>query len=139
MILFLDDEKWWLESYLEELEETVQQVVFISQADEALKFFEQNKGQIKLLILDVMMPSGDDLSDEPDNGLRMGIHFYDKVRETDKTLPVIIFTNVSDESVEERFNNEDNCWFIQKEEVLPFQLADKVKQILSRQIGGGNE
>ena len=137
MILFLDDEKWYLQSYLEELEMRKLKVVFTSEVKEAHKLLGENAGQIELMILDVMMPLEDESETQPDSGLSTGIRVYEKVRQKYQTLPIIIFTNDSDGMVEERFSKEDNCWFMKKDDYLPFELADEVEKILSSIAPGG--
>ena len=41
-----------------------------------------------------------------------------------------MFTNVSNEEIEERINKDKNSLFLHKEDYLPFELTDKIKEIL---------
>jgi hypothetical protein len=41
-------------------------------------------------------------------------------------------TNVTDPEVDEAFAKEKHCWFFQKENYYPYQLAEKVERILAR-------
>ena len=135
MILFVDDEKREMESYRMELELELPDsgVVFKRNIDDALSFFEDNQNQIELLILDIMMPQGKAFESAPDNGLKTGIHFYRKVRTITPAMPIIIFTNISDENIEKAFSNDEKCWLMKKENYYADELVEKVKEILALQ------
>ena len=130
MILFVDDEPREMDSYRRELELSGFTVVFKSAVDDALKYLDEHPATVDLLILDVMMSPGVVFKGVPDKGLRAGVHFYQRIRRTLPRLPVIVFSNVNDYALRQQFANEDNCWLFQKEDLLPFELADKVKDIL---------
>ncbi len=132
MILFVDDEMREMDSYKLELEMSKYTVVFEPDVDKALAFLEEAYNDIELLILDIMMPQGKNFEAARHEGLRTGVDFYESIRKTHPELPVIILTNVSDESVRERFNGEAYCWFRQKTRVLPYELAECVDEILKR-------
>jgi CheY-like chemotaxis protein len=130
MILFVDDEPRELDSYKLELEMSGYDLVFEPDVDNALQFLEENQNEIKILILDLMMPVGKAFENAPHEGMRTGMDFYDRIRKTLPSLPVIIFTNVTDEQVESKFGKETNCWFLRKANFLPYELAEKVDSIL---------
>ncbi len=131
MILFVDDEKREMDSYVQELELSGYKVVFKKDADVALEFFEKSLNEIDLVILDIMMSPGSSFKQmDTQMGLRTGIAFYKKIREKASELPVLIFTNVSDEKVSETFLKETKCQFLRKENYLPFEVVDEVKKIL---------
>jgi DNA-binding response OmpR family regulator len=74
MILFVDDERRRMQSYVEELRFSGYDVEFKSDVDDALIFFNENHEKLELLILDVMMPTGNSFDNQQaDNGLRTGI------------------------------------------------------------------
>lgn len=142
-ILFVDDERRWTEIYVEELEAYGYDVVFKSDVDEAYEYLQSNLPQTSLLILDIMMPAGKDMTDEETQwGLRTGEKFYDKVRRLSSTLPVFILTNVSDEHIEKKFRQELNCTFLRKAATLPHELSEMVRVWCGGQennSGGTNE
>jgi CheY-like chemotaxis protein len=81
MILFVDDETRRMKSYVQELQLLDYDVNFESNIDDALIFFESNHKQIELVVLDVMMPTGNSFSeDRSDYGLRTGICFHERIR-----------------------------------------------------------
>jgi CheY-like chemotaxis protein len=131
MILFVDDETREVRDYVEELEISKYEVIFVDNVDEALLFLREKPDKIDLLILDIMMPPGSNFEKmDTQIGLRTGICFYNEVRSKNPDLWVLILTNVSDEEVAEEFRDEKYCEFLRKEEFLPLQLVEKVKEIL---------
>lgn len=130
MILFVDDDPREMDSYRMELEMRDHDVIFESRVDDALAQIERSGEKIDLVILDVMMPTGAAFLNTPDKGLRSGVHFYRQLRDRFGEMPVIIFTNVHREAVRNAFVGDENCWFFQKEHLLPSELADQVAKIL---------
>jgi len=45
-------------------------------------------------------------------------------------LPILILTNVSDPRVAARFQGQEKCRFLRKEDYLPFELVEEVKRFL---------
>ena len=132
MILFIDDELRQMESYIEELKWSGYEVVYKNNVDDALIFLQTHLAKLKLVILDIMMPPGELFKNgDIEYGLRTGVKFYHKIRSLSNEIKVIVLTNVSDEKVAEQFQNEKNCWFFPKEEILPYQLAEEVTNILN--------
>lgn len=131
MILFVDDERRYVDDYVEELRLSGFTVEYRKTVDAAHKFLLENLAQIDLLVLDIMMPPGELLQEAQTNhGLRTGERFYELARQLAPGLPVIILTNVIDEQVKERFEQEPSCWFIGKEDCFPFELVEEVIRIL---------
>ena len=137
MILMIDDEKRTLDSYLQELALSDFMVRYESSVDAGLKCLEENVNEIELLILDLMMPYGQAFNeDETEKGLRTGIVFYERVRKANAHLPVMILTNNVDEGIRRVFEQEPHCRFFRKEDLLPFELADAVKDFLQTENQG---
>lgn len=131
MILFIDDERRYSTIYVEAIREEGYAVEYHKNVDEAWEFFDANADDIELLVLDIMMPPGSTFSGEDtEKGLRTGLFFYERVREKAPDLPVIILTNASSEDVNDRFIVEELCWFRQKKNFLPFEIARDVRRIL---------
>ena len=130
MILFVDDERRIMDSYLQYLRAMMAphnyQVEFVSDIDEAVTFFERNLETLDLVILDIMMPPGKFTSERTNGGLKTGLAFYEKVREVSKDLPIIIFTNFFDHEVDEKFRRDQNCRFLQK---VNYDLKDFVLEV----------
>ncbi|MDJ0657921.1 MAG: response regulator [Crocosphaera sp.] len=134
MILIVDDEPRRMEVYIEELKLSNYQVELAEDINEALDYFDKRQGEIELLILDIMMRSGK-LSGEHgiNGGLRTGIIFYKKIRDNNKSLPIIILSNfdkIDDQEVEQEIQNNPQKKFFQKINILPYELVDEVKEML---------
>jgi DNA-binding NtrC family response regulator len=121
MILFIDDEKRSVDSYVLEMKLSGFYILYVSNIDNAWSVLQENSRNIELIILDVMMPPGIIFeSIITESGLMTGVHFYKKVRENLPECPVIIFTNISDRQILQNFMEENNCWFIKKGVIAPF-------------------
>lgn len=130
MILFVDDERRHISSYVSELEELGYRVVCENSVDQALQFLNNNRSNLKLIILDIMMPPGRSFKKmDTDEGRRTGVYFFEQVKERAPELPVIVLTNVSDDDVLDRLRDEENCWYFQKKDYLPYEIAQEVKRI----------
>lgn len=147
MILFIDDEEHYVQPYLDELRVSGHDVVLQTDVDAALGFFEANHEEIKLLILDIMMAPGESFQDAATlQGRRTGVFFYKRVRLRAPELPVIVLTNaidpltkISDEAVKTRLDKDERCWFMRKLTVLPFELREKVEEVIGPAPGPGAE
>ena len=131
IVLFVDDEPEWVESYVDELQARTVDARLERSIDQADQFLQKNLEHIALLILDIMMPPGQMFSHGgTEQGLRTGMKLYEKIRKNAPELPIIMLTNVRDERVKKRFSREPHCWFLNKRGTLPHELADKVQSIL---------
>ncbi|MDJ0578792.1 response regulator [Crocosphaera sp.] len=135
MILIVDDEPVRMEVYVNELKLSNYEVELAENIDDALEYFDKRQEEIKLLILDIMMRGGK-LSKEKgiERGLRTGIIFYKKIIEENKSLPIIILSNLSkidDQEIEQEIQNNPKRKFLHKIEILPGQLLAEVKEMLS--------
>ncbi len=145
MILFVDDEKREMDSFVKELELSGYKVEFIQNVDTALSFFDENAEKIEILIVDIMMPSGLKLKEKPTRkGLSTGFFLQEIIREKKPTLPIIIFTNVPENNISEYIDDEmvkklEECqenkkiFFFQKADLFPYELVDEIKKILDAQ------
>jgi CheY-like chemotaxis protein len=151
MILFVDDEPRYISSFVEELElEFGKDKINCSKdVDEALDFFNHNSNEIKIIILDEMMPPGKTFKNGlTQTGLRTGLFFYKHIRQNFPDLPIIIFTNIPDDytfsdsanhfeigEISKKFKEDiDNrkALYLQKEDLFPYELAAIVRKILEQ-------
>lgn len=136
-IILIDDEGRIIYSYFQELEiefKDKYEVKLFTDIDSAYKFLTNNCDIIKLVILDVMMPTGELLKDvDTDDGLRTGVRFHEKIREIFPDLPIIVFTNFSVEGIEDQIEEDKKSKFLRKADYLPFQLTDEIKEFLSNE------
>jgi len=133
VILFIDDEPFYVGSYIDELRDSGYEVKIETTVDNGADCFRNNTGQIELVIIDVMMPAGKTFKRvDKSLGLRTGFLLYDWLRDLDKDIPIVILSNTDHQEVKEKFANETNWWFFRKDECFPFELVEAIKEILSR-------
>ena len=130
MILFIDDDKRLMDSYIEELRFHGFHVVFESNVDRALKFLEERLPEVELLILDLLMAPGESFVHTANEHVTTGGRFYERVRETQPDLPIIVLTNLP--SANRAFEGDPHCQFFRKMDLFPYQLADVVTKTLKR-------
>ncbi len=134
MIVFVDDDRIYIKNYLEELSENY--VVHHEYSiDRAFEFIIDNSENIELLVLDMMMPSGDLLKDKDnDNGRRTGNLFIEELKKKiDLTLfPIIIFTHVNIQNLPAIVIGV-KIQKLQKEDFTPYQFSLKIKEIITPQ------
>ena len=131
MILFIDDEKRRMKSYVEELEFSSYQVEFISDVDSAVEYFKKYQEKLELIILDIMMPTGNSFdSRQTKNGLRTGVSFYEEIRKQKPILPIMIFTNVWDEQLLQYIDKDNMTLFCAKDDFIPIKLVTEVRSFL---------
>jgi CheY-like chemotaxis protein len=129
MILFVDDERRRMSSYAEELEFSLdREVHFKTDVDSALEYLHEIGKGIELIILDVMMPPGHAFSEEKSEyGLKTGVLLYRKIRVNYVDVPIVIFTNASDEALGQEIQRDKKCILLQKEDYLPHDFAETLK------------
>ena len=142
-IIFVDDESRLIDTYIQELEfEFESKVKHISNADKLLEFIIDTPEKIDLLILDVMIPPeniDEFYNKNTQKGMETGLILYEIIRENKiikekhPLLPIIIFTNVSKNEknlIVKKINQDRQADFLQKEDYLPFELAEKIKDFI---------
>ena len=152
MILFIDDERREMDSFVMELQFEFGQdrVIFSSNVDEAFILIEKHKDEIDLVLLDNMMPCGNRYkNEETQEGSRTGLFLYKDIRLQCPDIPIILFSNVpkvnilSDSSsslekeimtmLEEEIQNSNNkkADYLEKPDYFPYELVDVIKRILA--------
>jgi CheY-like chemotaxis protein len=133
MIVIVDDEKRYMDNYILELVLSGynDRVRLETDVDAAMRYIEGNLSSVELLILDIMMPPGQDFDNNTaQSGLRAGVEFFDRIRKLSGSLPVIIFTNVGNAALASRFEQEKHTWFMRKTDYFPHEFAHEVQQIV---------
>ncbi len=133
-ILFVDDELTNMNSFILELQLTLTdyEVVQKRDVDSAFKYLEENYGEIKLLILDILMPSGK-ITENMDtaDGVETGLRFLEKVRERfSDCISILIFTNTRNDMTK-KAEDSKKLRILYKQDLLPFELAEEIQKILT--------
>ena len=136
MILFIDDEEEMDSFKLGlELSKYEYQVTLKTNIDDAWEYLGRNLNQISLVIMDVMIPPGKLLEEEDTKGgLRTGLALFDKIRGKSLSLPIVIFSSVSDQRVISQFKGKSKCLFLKKEEELPSSLPHRVHEFMKSDL-----
>ena len=129
MILFVDDEPFYVRSYVEELRESGFEVVHQDEIAEAIKFCEAHLSRIAVVITDIMLVSRGVFHVDTESDLRTGFAFYDWIRQRAPFLPIMILTNVASPDVDQKVSTDPNCTVFRKSECLPDELAAHVRKI----------
>lgn len=134
MILFVDDERFFVNGYVEALMDAGFEVEFQKSVVEAMRFFKEHESEITLVITDVMMPprGAFDADEGPDSDLETGFAVYDWFRKRAPDLPIVVLTNNKAPHVDRKFQGEKNCWLYRKGPPWsPFKLAQQIKSIVT--------
>lgn len=133
LIVYVDDEPRLIDSYIRELQFDYE-VKHFSDVDKLFEFLAKKNNNVQLLILDVMMPPGNQLTlEQTQDGLKTGLVLYEKIRKDNRELPIIIFTNITKDEQNEivkKIDQDKKARFLQKEDYLPFELVDEVQSFI---------
>jgi hypothetical protein len=132
MILFVDDDVIYIRDYLDELSDNYP-VYHERSIDKAFEFIIENRHEIKLLVLDMMIPSGNLLKEKDnDNGRRTGNLFIEELKnKIDLTLfPIIIFTHVNIQNLPSIVSGV-KLHKLQKEDFTPYQFSARIVEIIN--------
>lgn len=131
MILWIDDEPRYISSYVDELALAGFAVTVQNDIDMGVAYFRANKETIALCVLDIMISPGKLFQTEDTLlGRRTGFHLFDHLRAIDPELRVIVLTNVNAPDIERKFGIAKHCWWFRKDQCLPYELVQQIRQIL---------
>jgi CheY-like chemotaxis protein len=128
-ILFADDETYNMRGTIDALEFAGAKVYVVTDGTEALEFLREHKTDLPdLLILDIMMPGGPEIQPiEPrDEGRSTGVKVHRRMQEENITIPTVVSTVVSDESILDYFRRDQKIPIVQK----PYRFAELEHQIM---------
>lgn len=137
-ILYVDDEPWFVEALFDALIDAGYLLEKAKNGTEALRYLKHADVLPDLIILDVIMPTGDDIP-ETNGGRRTGIKVHEIIRKemhiTD--TPILFLTVVDDSSVEGDVGNLERSignknYAVLVKPVLPTELLEKVALMLKR-------
>lgn len=130
MILFVDDEVRRTEAYRECCEDRGYKVRALSSVDDAWAFIEQKPQEIDLVILDVMLPTGDRYAQAAEalGGVRTGLSFYRDLRQKYPELPLMILTQSNDREIDATIAADPQAKLYRKQGVLPTDLPGLIEK-----------
>ncbi len=137
VILFVDDEPAFAQRYLEELRKQFE-VIYVADASEALEVMRQRLGEIRALVIDVMMPTPEGVSDtDTDDGFETGLWLLQQFRgypAGDWRMGVIVLTNRRTDLIRDglrrRGIDEQGVQIYRKIDMPAFALPRRVKGLI---------
>ncbi|EKE18440.1 MAG: hypothetical protein ACD_9C00336G0005 [uncultured bacterium] len=120
IILAVDDDADLLELNVIALSAKGFEVLQAKNGKEALEWLDRKSAEIKLIILDIVMPVMD------------GFEFLESIKKKDdyKKIPVIVASNLDSEADRQAAFALGAKDFYEKVKINPSQMAEKVKQLL---------
>lgn len=128
VILYVEDQP--LETRVKMLEDEGYKVIIATYGTEALNCLKEEK--IDLILLDIMMPSGDKLnSEDAREGFATGVVFTRKIKSEPelKDIPIIVITANPDRDVEKELTQLGVLKYFRKP-VSQVELEDAIKECL---------
>jgi len=118
MILFIDDEARLMDSHRQNLEfklaDHQKELMYFSEVDPAMEFFDAHKDELELTILDVMMPPGHSFDKDSNHGLKTGYLIYRKFRAASPLLPILFYTNSADDALANKAWEDQHLRYLSK-------------------------
>ena len=136
IILIVDDDPMPAQYYIRAIDSISDGAYLVTQKfgpATALEFVKQQKTEIKLIILDEMMPSESYPEDATEEGRRTGNVLYRDIREILPSVPVIIITHVDiDSDFRAKLPSNDRRLFMKhKLGITPSDLAEFVMKLVA--------
>jgi len=134
-ILYVDDEPWFVEPLVEALRYEEYIVELATNGTEAINRLKQRNNLPDLVVLDVIMPTGDAVHDK-NGGRRTGLKVHETIRtQLGLKMPIIFLTVVDDpgvereiETLEKSFGIKDFGYLVKP--VLPTELLQMTSKLL---------
>lgn len=100
-ILIVDEEKWFVEAIFDRINSDFGENLFdhCVNGSEAIELILKN--EYKVIILDLMLPLGHGINlPEDEQDLMFGIYILRKIRDINKTVPVICYTILDERKIQ---------------------------------------
>lgn len=132
-ILFVDDEEFRMKAHADYLCIKGFDVIYAAEFEKALKKFEDNKENIDLIILDIMIPVEDvKLTEEEEKiteqGISTGLVLYDRIRKKKKIKTIVLTVR---DDIEKAINDRGIESYLKKP-IMPNKLLEDINKILER-------
>ena len=136
MILFVDDEKQYVENVISEMESLGLEVSFCATVDEAFEVLNKPEPKIEAIILDVMMAHGKSFTaSETEDTMRTGLLLLARIRENGVHVPVVLLTNLEPgrDPVDEFAQKYAPCTVIRKRDKWSFEIAECIRDLVANE------
>lgn len=135
-ILYVDDEPWFVEPLIDALRDEGYIVELATSGTEAIEKLKQSNKLPGLVVLDVIMPTGE-LVQDANGGRRTGLKVHEIMRkQLGLKMPIIFLTVVDDPSIEREVENIEKSLGIKNfsylvKPVLPTELLEAANSLLA--------
>lgn len=132
VVLMVDDDRFAMEYYVRALNKNFD-VVRCFTPDEALETVRQEREEITIITLDIMMPPGQEYKDcDTNKGLETGVLLYQSLRQLRPQIPIIVLTHVENQNTLEKFQSASHLIVCQKKDYPPRALVSIVAEMIER-------
>jgi CheY-like chemotaxis protein len=141
MIVFIDDERWVIEGYIDRFNvkkdnDKRYELKYFKYPKDAWQFLRENRENIDLIILDIALDYGDgNILNEVDGG----IQFLNEIKkETEfNRIPILIYSVVPQDKIERDsglyINDENNLDYLNRD-CKDEEFYNRVEDLLNRQF-----
>ena len=127
-ILWIDDDIYYRSSYVRELEDEGISVVIASDASEGKEVFKKVQYEIDGVIVDMMMPHGEEFDViETDGGNLSGLALSKFIKSENPKIPLLGFT-ISENTEAISWFKKHNCILLKKQDIRPYEFVEIVKK-----------
>ncbi len=124
-ILIIDDEEWFFEPYLDQIESVGFSCDYCKNASEAITKFQENG--YKLVVLDILIPPGENF-EYSDTHQKIGLTVFEKIRGKNTEIPVLCYTVYSDDETVNKIANLNGIHILKGKDGSV--LIEKIKELL---------
>lgn len=130
MIIFVEDQIESVDLYVDEITDMGIETRVFPRADEALDFFRGRNVDIKVVVLDVMLPAtGIFSSAATSDGLTTGLRLYTELRKISEGVSIVVLTNLTTPVVADTVGVDPNACVFRKDKIFYDEFAAKVKRL----------
>ncbi len=138
MILFYEDEEYFLDDYIEKIKEGSFKILIYTNAVEFLEAAINNYSNIELFIIDLMVfgPGNEFNGRDTSEGSRSGLVLLDEIEIIEKEFPSIkpkkkiVFTNRKGQVFNEAKTDKRVNIAIRKSDVLPSEFVKIIQEVI---------
>jgi CheY-like chemotaxis protein len=132
MILWIEDDADSLKGIILPLTKDGYKVEIAGNANEALVYLEKSSTEIELIILDLILPTGDLKPISGEMERYTGLDIIYKLKEKELNIPIIVFTVVESPQLEQTLTKLGVRKILLKGRLLPNQLKKQVDKICKK-------
>lgn len=134
MIMFVDDEPFFIDSYVESLRASGFDIEVFKRISAAQAYFEQHESEVRLIVTDLLMPSRGAFEESEEDALGdtdTGMLFVKWIRNRGSSTPIIILTNKTAPDIDVWSATQKACKVLHKgPQCSPFRLEAIIRESL---------